>query len=73
MFRAKLRQRGENLIEQSRGIGDSRKDKLDFVDVQYFVLKDGLGRGKEAASDASRVQEGEHICEVVAVAVVESQ
>ena len=47
VFRAKLRQEGENLVEQSPGVGDGREDKVDFVYVQYLVLEDRLGGGKK--------------------------
>src|ERR1017187_5210894 len=72
MFRTKLRQRGKNLVQQLTGVGNGREDKVNFVDVQYRVLEDRLGRGKETTLDASRIQEREYVRKVVAVAVVES-
>ena len=73
MLRTKFRQRGENLVEQNPGIGDGGENKLDFVDVQYHVLRERLGRRKETALDAARVQHREDIRKVIDVPIVKRQ
>jgi len=53
--------------------GTTARIKVNFVYVQYCVLEDRLSGRKETALDASRFQEGEHVCKVIDVAIVKSQ
>ncbi len=63
----------QNPVQERLRIVSGGENEMNFVNIQYLVLQNGLSRWKKTPLDAPSVQHWKNICKMIAVAVIKGQ